>query len=366
MKPDIQTSDDMNEPSVGRGAEPLTRSTIISPWILFGREHSLLLFFSVAFLISWVLWFLEAGLRAGDGASAGLLVKIGTYGPVLSAMLVSALANPERTRAVLSVRFLAGGFVLALAIYCQFPTVAQLRSNHGTALGWTLLALSIVLPAFVFFNARSSVRGIRDLLGSLTEWRARPCWFLAALFLMPVISLVGVLITALFTGQPLSHFVSAIQSSETLRHLGPTFLATALYGGPLGEEGGWRGFALPRLQRRFDPLLASVILAALWGFWHLPLHLTGYYRDVFGTPLNGIIQQLLSTFPLAVIFTWLYNRSHGSLLIMVMLHTSINVTSGIVTPAIGLFVSTTVAVVLLVLWDRMHVKLPDSPEPAAR
>lgn len=322
------------------------------------RERELVLFFCVAFVISWTLWFLEAGLRTKDGLAAGLLMKIGTYGPVLSAMVVSALANPDRVSAPLRWRWLSGGLLLVVAIYCQWPTAAQLRSNDGTALGWALLGVSIFIPAWVFFNASSGVRGVQELLRSLVQWRIHPVWFLTASFLMIALSLLGVLLTALFTGQPLSHFISSIQSSPTLQHLGPTILATALYGGPLGEEGGWRGFALPRFQRRFDPLLASVILAALWGLWHLPLHLTGYYREVFGNPLNGILQQMLSTVPLAIIFTWFYNRSRGSLLIMVLLHTAINVTSGIVAPAIGLFISTTVAVVLMVVMDRMYRKQP--------
>ena len=175
---------------------------------------------------------------------------------------------------------------------------------------------------------------------------------------MPALSLTGVLLTSLLTGQSLGSLFDGIRSSETLKHFGLTFFGTALYGGPLGEEGGWRGFALPRLQKRFDPLLASVIVAAFWGLWHLPLHLTGYYSQVFGNPLNGILLQMFSIIPLALIFTWLYNRSKGSLLVMVLLHTAVNVTSSIVTPAVGMYIITTVAVVLMVLFDRMYRKLP--------
>ena len=97
------------------------------------------LFFGAAFLISWVFWFLEPSLRGSDGISAGLLIKIGTYGPVLAAMLISALANPQRVPASFRLRGLAGGLVLVLAIYINWPTFSQLRSNQGPVLQWIVL-----------------------------------------------------------------------------------------------------------------------------------------------------------------------------------------------------------------------------------
>jgi membrane protease YdiL (CAAX protease family) len=326
----------------------------------FVRKHALPLYFCSAFLIAWVFWFLEPCLRGRDVLTADWFIKFGTYGPVLAAMLLSALSNSARVAAPLRLRLLAGGLVLALAIYINWSTAAWLWVTHDGPLHWTVLAIGTLLPAWVFFNAHSGLRGVQELLGSLTRWRTHPLWFLAALFLMPALSLTGVLLTSLLTGQSLGSLFDGIRSSETLKHLGLTFFGTALYGGPLGEEGGWRGFALPRLQKRFDPLLASVILAAFWGLWHLPLHLTGYYSQVFGNPLNGILLQMFSIIPLALIFTWLYNRSKGSLLVMVLLHTTVNVTSSIVTPAVGMYIITTVVVVLMVIFDRMYRKLPPS------
>ena len=338
----------------------MTSETTFTPTsvTVFTRKHALLLYFCGAFLISWVFWLLEPCLRVRNGLAADLLIKFGTYGPVLAAMLVSALCNPERVPTPLRLRSLAGGLILALAIYINWPTTAWLLSTHGTLLHWILLTVVILLPAWVFFNAHSNLRGVQDLLHSLTRWRTHPLWFMTALFLMLVLSLAGILLTSLLTSQRLADLFSAIGSSETLKHLGLTFFATALYGGPLGEEAGWRGFALPRLQKRFDPLLASVILAGFWGLWHLPLHLTGYYSRVFGSPLNGILMQMFSIIPLALLSTWLYNRTRGSLLILVLLHTAVNVTSSIVAPAVGMYITTTVAVVLMVVFDRMYRKLP--------
>jgi uncharacterized protein len=101
-----------------------------------------------------------------------------------------------------------------------------------------------------------------------------------------------------------------------------SYLWFALYGGPLNEEPGWRGFALPRLQQRHSPLVASLFVGAVWGLWHLPLHLMGIYP---GGAWGAVIR--VQELPRAVVFTWLYNRTGGSLLIAVLFHATINTTS---------------------------------------
>ncbi len=89
----------------------------------------------------------------------------------------------------------------------------------------------------------------------------------------------------------------------------PAYLATFLFvltlGGAL-EEPGWRGFALPRLQRRFTPVVATALLGLAWGIWHVP----------FAGPLGFVVP-----FVLAFFYTWLYNRT-GSVLLCILLHAS--------------------------------------------
>ena len=171
---------------------------------------------------------------------------------------------------------------------------------------------------------------------------------------MPTISAVGVLLTSLITGKPLSMWITSIQANPIIPSFVLVFFATALYGGPLGEEAGWRGFALSRLQKRFDPLLASVYLGLIWGIWHLPLHATGYYNQMFGSPWGGLLLRLFTTIPLAILFTWLYNRTQGNLLIMLILHTMVNITSGLVAPEIGMYITMTIATVMMIIFDHMY------------
>jgi membrane protease YdiL (CAAX protease family) len=102
-----------------------------------------------------------------------------------------------------------------------------------------------------------------------------------------------------------------------------SFAQTFILGGPLFEEPGWRGFALPRLQSLRGPVGGSVLLGLLWGLWHVPLIVLGVYPI---TSLQLTAYVLVNVPAAAIIFTWVFNHVKGSLLIMMLLHTSINTT----------------------------------------
>jgi Type II CAAX prenyl endopeptidase Rce1-like len=88
--------------------------------------------------------------------------------------------------------------------------------------------------------------------------------------------------------------------------------------GSLGEETGWRGYALPQLQRRFSPLTATLILAPLWFLWHLPqFAIIATYRD-FGPA--GYVGMFLGLTCGAMVLTWLYNRSGRSISLVIVWH----------------------------------------------
>ncbi len=96
----------------------------------------------------------------------------------------------------------------------------------------------------------------------------------------------------------------------------------------LPEEIGWRGFALPRMQPRYGPLRGTLLLGVLWGFWHLLYFLTpdhgGGPGTSFATFLTSFAIFLLFIVALAIIFTWVFNHTQGSVFISSLLHTSID------------------------------------------
>ena len=106
-------------------------------------------------------------------------------------------------------------------------------------------------------------------------------------------------------------------------------------GGPLGEEPGWRGFALPRLQTRYGPLWGTLLLGFLWACWHLPHFLTSVQGGGPGTGFAAFLTNfpifVLMVMAIAIVMSWVFNHTRGSLFIAILLHASIN-TFGILAP----------------------------------
>jgi membrane protease YdiL (CAAX protease family) len=94
-----------------------------------------------------------------------------------------------------------------------------------------------------------------------------------------------------------------------------------ILGSPLGEEPGWRGFALPRLQRRYWPLIGSLVLGPLWAWWHVPLFFTtwGAPYQIIGIPLALLLFTFM-TMGTTIAMTWLFNNTKGSIFLAILFH----------------------------------------------
>ena len=143
----------------------------------------------------------------------------------------------------------------------------------------------------------------------------------------------------------------------TIGPLGVLGLWLLTYG--LGEETGWRGFALPRMQRTRPATSATFILGILWAFWHLPAF---FYRDTF-TEMGvlGFPMFLVSIIFASMVFTWLYNSTGGSLLVVILFHAFFNWLS--VSEAGGQFVAILMSVPVIV-WA-LYLVRRYGPENAA-
>jgi uncharacterized protein len=168
------------------------------------------------------------------------------------------------------------------------------------------------LSAVIVTTILEGRKGMGSLFRRYLQWRARFVWWLFVLF--------GIL-TALNTFAALILGISIW--TEFFQNIGlilPTYLITLLVGvilGPLWEEPGWRGFALPRLQSQFGPVVGTLILGVLWALWHLPGYPGGWMTV-------GIVTLVLSSVSFSIIATWVYNNTRGSILLMILLHSSSN------------------------------------------
>jgi membrane protease YdiL (CAAX protease family) len=171
------------------------------------------------------------------------------------------------------------------------------------------------LAAFIMTGVTQGGAGIRRLLRRIVLWRVGVRWYLFALVGIPAITVLGALVLpgVLATWQA--------PASSLLLIYPVSFVVSLIIGGPLGEEIGWRGFALPRLQRAQGPLVGSLILGLLWAFWHLPY----FWMPEWGTPKGttlDIVWFVLADIALTIVYTWVFNNTKGSLLIVILVHAS--------------------------------------------
>jgi membrane protease YdiL (CAAX protease family) len=198
-------------------------------------------------------------------------------------------------------------FITAFAFTGFFWTLAALGAlDVIPALpGLTVIGTFGPLVAAVVVTAQESGRaGLRSLLSRIVHWRVAPVWY-GVVFLGPILLyLVGLALeVVLLGGQPpsLGALIGALPIMVIVAVYMVVFVA-------LGEEVGWRGYALPALQARYGALLSSVILGALWALWHLPVFFNPdtHYSDL------PFVLQLAFQIPVAILFTWVFNSTGGA------------------------------------------------------
>ena len=294
--------------------------TKLNDWI---KHHQVTTFFLIAFVISWAIWLLSPYLSAGDNDAKLVITLIGAYGPALAAIFVSGIANPEQSGIRSVTRW--GIAVPVFLVVNMIWLVSTEKYGSFDPSNLVLFTSKLVLAAFVAFvisGIFSGRAGVRDLLLPLIDWRVKPVWYIIVILGIPLLITLGIFMAYLLNA-PLPTENYSVQP-QPWYHLLPglllAYVQTMLFQGPLNEEPGWRGFALPRLQNARSSIIASIVIGVVWGFWHAPLYFTGIYPG----GIEEMMGRLLWTVPLAFIFTWVYKHTHGSLLMSVLLHTSIN------------------------------------------
>jgi uncharacterized protein len=311
------------------------------------QNHPLLAFFLLTFLFSWFFWLVSRFLSSADLFLARHLVASGAFGPSLAALALTLLGESENEAPLRwdPVLFTWLGTGL-LYLVCQ-PYASTLPSQTGT-LGWLARALLWSGPALLIGLALSARPALRRLVLPVPSQKTSPAWVAAALLFYPLVLAAGYAIDRALGGP------AQVALTKTALEVALTILASLIYltlfGGPLGEEAGWRGYALPRLQARFSPLFASLILASVWVVWRLPLMLTGAQAgDLLGLALTPF----LTTF----LYTWIYNHTRGNLLVCLVFHAAAT-TAALFLPttaaAIGILTASSLAVILI---DHMWLKI---------
>ena len=233
------------------------------------KKYALVLFFLLAYLFTWSNWLPQALNSRGITSIEvpGFLAILSGYGPALAAIIVVSLAYEGR--------------------------------------------------------------GLRELFGRLLRWRVGVQWYLIALLMPMFVSLLAISLNSLIGGASPDFSAAAFPFGPTETPLWQKliilFLVFTLGFDGLGEEIGWRGFALPKLLERYSALLSSLTLGALWAIWHFPYALTE------GTLLSEIPLYwfFINLLALSLIYTWIFVNTNGSLLLPLLFHAAGNTTSNL-------------------------------------
>lgn len=212
--------------------------------------------------------------------------------------------------------FLALAFASTWALYAA--------STHADGWAGELLRIASGFgptgAALVLVLARLGGAGLRRWARLLCRWKLRWCWYVGPLLVPPLVLASGVLAHRALGGQtgPSEHDPALWWTIPLI------FTIVLVAGGPIGEEFGWRGYALPRLQRLVGPVVASLLLGLVWGLWHLP-------RMIDPTAVQSLIpwwiflgQVIVSS----VFHAWLFNRA-ASVVPCLVLHASLNTSVGL-------------------------------------
>lgn len=181
--------------------------------------------------------------------------------------------------------------------------------------------LGPTLSAFVVLSITEGRKSLGPFLRRYVQWREGIVWWLVVLF--GTLISVTIVATLVVGTEVITEFAANLGIAMVTYFIA---LITGVILGPLWEEPGWRGFALPRLQVRYGPLAGTLVLGALWAVWHLP----GYFG---GWLIASPLALLVSSLAFSVVMTWVYNNARGSILLMILLHSSSNATL-----ALGAFV----------------------------
>jgi uncharacterized protein len=202
--------------------------------------------------------------------------------------------------------------------------ILQDRMPAGARL--VLVPLGSLVPSTVAILAVARLHGrheVRRLLRRLLMGRVGIGWYVAIVALS-ALEVFAVWVSTLL-GAPAPVVIATIPGVVSF------FLFSIFPGSALGEELGWRGFALPRLQARRSALAASLVVGAVWGIYHFPLFLLGSPVRPFAL----FLPFALSCVIMSIFYTWMYNGTGGSLFIAVLLHAATNLPLTIVYAPLG-------------------------------
>jgi membrane protease YdiL (CAAX protease family) len=328
--------------------------TKLTIWI---NRNQLVSFYILTFVITWGLGFTYGGVLLRGQLYLFPLAAIATCGPALAGIIITTITN-TKPRHGPKTAFWYTLFTAWILSTIVFLTHNMLFNNIPFSLEAIVFSLVSTIPtAFVIGMSQSRIPAVKSYLKSLIQLRPVWTWVVIGLVLFPGLIVLAVVISHLLGRQNTVNLQFPVRDL-TLIYLVPVkFLYQLLFFNATGEETGWRGFALPRLQARTSPLITAIIITLFWVPWHF------FLWQAEGAPVLSwqywLIRYMIMILT-SVIIVWITNRAYGSILVAGISHAAMNTAEAFITISDGLtgYLVILVSAVVLILADRMWDKLP--------
>lgn len=316
-------------------------------------QKPLLIFFVFTLLFSWLIWFIPVFIPIEDGVVFRHLNAIGAFGPAMAGVMITYLLHGKELLEPAHVRI--EQFSLALigvaALYFICLPFASSTPMLVSPMGWILRILLFITAASVVSAGMKNHPIFRGLLLPVGK-HTGIAWYPVAILAFPVLLVSGLALSAIsgntFTIQAPENGAMGL-SVQILT----TFVYSAMFGGALAEESGWRGFVLPRLLERMAPLWSSLLLGLAIAVWQLPLFFNGTYP---ASDFNGAAMHLTWTVLLTFVYTWFYLKSRRNVFITLLLHAGYAASVAFIATTLLTLVVMAVVVVILVIESRLWQK----------
>ena len=322
------------------------------------KHHQIVAFFLITFGISWGLGFsFDAVLNQGLDFLFPI-ASIAICGPALAGIIVSRICNPEPKHECKRQFWIAFPITLIVSTVVFLANNVIVNKAPFTLIAALFLSLVAVPVAYVLSVAFSRVPSVRRYLASVYQVRQVWGWLLLAPIVMLGLDLLSIWISNLLDRQVVSLANLPFTGLTLLKMLTITFLYQLFFFNLTGEEIGWRGFALPRLLARLNPIVASLVLTFFWAIWHV------FYWGASGDPAltwEFWLDTYVRLFPATVLINWFYIRSKGSILVAGVLHAISNTFFQYIPIDWPVHTATLYAcAVLILLIERWWQKLPSN------
>lgn len=216
--------------------------------------------------------------------------------------------------------------ILILSQLIALPLIGLIMAGVLPTGLFLIAALSGSLAGIILAAIEGGKKSLRELLGRVLIWRVGILHWAVALGVPFVIYLLTLYLYGLFSGTPMN-----LSGLDPLYTIVPLLLFLSVQAG-LGEEIGWRGYLLPRLQARYTALVSTIIVTVSWLLWHWSLFfIDGMFQSemrLFYGFIPAFLMYGVSLFSMSTIMTWQVNNAKGTALMAIIFHGAINTAAG--------------------------------------